>query len=149
MASVGGLRVRGFSIEMSSATGGASSMTTGFFCFSTTGIYILNRYFSKSSTDFYIRIKYMDYLLKKKREKIEEEAERLYGNDTLLKAAFVMSKMESTKEEIEEATKYMRQESADLAAEIESKMLYKYDMSGNLVPVNPEIEDNVEINISN
>ena len=91
----------------------------------------------------------MDYLLKKKREKIEEEAERLYGNDILLKTAFVMTKMESSKEEIEEAAKYMRQEAADLAAEVESKMLYKYDMSGNLVPVHPEIEDNVEINISN
>jgi len=91
----------------------------------------------------------MEYLLKKKREKIEAEAERLYGNDIVLKTAFVMTKMESSQEEINETAEYLRKEAADLAAEIENKMLYRYDLSGNLVAVNPEIEDNIEINISN
>jgi hypothetical protein len=91
----------------------------------------------------------MEYLLKQKREKIEAEAERLYGNDILLKTAYVMTEMKSSQEEIEEATVYMRKEAADLAEEVEKKMLYRYDLSGNLVPVNPVIEDNIEINISN
>ena len=91
----------------------------------------------------------MEYLLKKKRENIEAEAERLFGNDIGLKTVYIMTEMELSKEEVEEATEYMRKEAADLAAEIESKMLYRYDLSGNLVPVKPVIEDNIEINISN
>jgi hypothetical protein len=91
----------------------------------------------------------MDYLLKKKREKFEAEAERLFGPDINLKTAYIMEKMGSSQEEIEETAAYMRQEAANLAAEVESKMLYTYDQSGNLVPVNPEKEDNMEIKISN
>lgn len=82
----------------------------------------------------------MEYLLKQKREKIEAEAERLYGNDTLLKASYVVTNMQSSQEEINEVTAYLRKEAADLAAEIESKMLYRYDQSGNLVPVLEEIK---------
>lgn len=90
----------------------------------------------------------MDYLLKKKREKIEAEAERLFGNDILLKTAYVMTEMKSSPEEIAEVAEYMRNEASNLAAEIESKMEYTYDQSGNIVPLNPEKEDNIEIKIS-
>jgi hypothetical protein len=77
----------------------------------------------------------MDYLLKQKRAKIEEEAERLFGNDTLLKTVYVMTEMNTPQAEVDEVTTYMRNEAADLAAEIEAKLEYTYDLSGNLVPV--------------
>jgi len=87
----------------------------------------------------------MDYLLKKKREKIEQEAERLFGNDTLLKTVYVMTEMNTPQEEVDEVITYMRNEAEDLAKEIETKMFYRYDLSGNLVPV---IEEDIQ-NISN
>lgn len=87
----------------------------------------------------------MDYLLKQKRAKVEEEAERLFGNDTLLKTVYVMTEMKTPQEEVDEVTTYLRNEAEDLAKEIESKMFYKYDLSGNLVPV---IEEDIQ-NISN
>lgn len=87
----------------------------------------------------------MDYLLKQKRAKIEEEAERLFGNDILLKTVYIMTEMNTPQEEVDEVTAYMRNEAEDLAKEIESKMFYRYDLSGNLVPV---IEQDMQ-NISN
>jgi flagellar motor switch protein FliG len=87
----------------------------------------------------------MDYLLKQKRAKIEEEAERLFGNDTLLKTVYVMTEMNTPQEEVDEVTTYLRNEAEDLAKEIETKMFYRYDLSGNLVPV---IEEDIQ-NISN
>lgn len=87
----------------------------------------------------------MEYLLKKKREKIEAEAEALFGNDTLLKTAYLMSKMQYSKEETEEVINLLKQEAADLAAEIEAKMEYTFDASGNVVPVK---KDTIEIKIS-
>lgn len=87
----------------------------------------------------------MEYLLKKKREKIEAEAERLFGSDILLKTAYVMSEMKATPEEIQEAAEYIRKETEDLVAEIEAKMLYRYDASGNVVPIK---DDGIEIKIS-
>jgi len=85
----------------------------------------------------------MDYLLKQKRAKIEEEAERLFGNDTLLKTVYVMTEMKTPQAEVDEVTAYMKNEAADLAAEIEAKLEYTYDLSGNLVPINPEVEINI------
>jgi len=89
----------------------------------------------------------MEYLLKVKREKIEAEADKLFGNDILLKTAYVMSKMEYSKEEQEEVIELLRKEAMDLAKEIEAKMVYTFDASGNVVPINPE-QDSIEINIS-
>jgi hypothetical protein len=86
----------------------------------------------------------MDYLLKQKRAKIEEEAERLFGNDTLLKTVYVMTEMKTPQEEVDEVTTYMRNEAEDLAKEIKLKMFYRYDLSGNLVPIEEDIQ-----NISN
>jgi hypothetical protein len=85
----------------------------------------------------------MDYLLKQKRAKIEEEAERLFGNDTLLKTVYVMTEMKTPQAEVDEVTAYMKNEAADLAAEIEAKLEYTYDLSGNLVPINPQVEINI------
>jgi hypothetical protein len=84
----------------------------------------------------------MEYLLKKKREKIEAEAERIFGNDTLLKVAYVMAKMG---DDSEEAIQALKKEAEDLAAEVELKMMYTYDASGNVVPVK---QDTIEIKIS-
>jgi hypothetical protein len=89
----------------------------------------------------------MEYLLKKKREKIEAEAETLFGNDMLLKTAFVIAKMEYSKEETEEVAQLLKKEAADLAAEIEMKMVYTFDASGNVVPVKRD-SDSIEIKIS-
>jgi hypothetical protein len=87
----------------------------------------------------------MEYLLKQKREKIEAEAERLFGNDTVVKTAYILSQMKASPEEIKEAAEYIRKETEDLVAEIESKMLYRYDASGNVVPIK---DDGIEIKIS-
>lgn len=90
----------------------------------------------------------MDYLLKKKRERIEAEAEELFGNDTLLKTAFIMSKMQYSKEEAEEVIQLLQQENKELVAEIEAKMQYTFDASGNVVPVKKIEEDTIQIKIS-
>jgi hypothetical protein len=90
----------------------------------------------------------MDYFLKKKREKIESEAEALFGNDTLLKTAFVMSKMEYSKDETEQVIQLLKKENEEIVAEIESRMQYRFDASGNIVPVKLEEEDTIEIKIS-
>jgi hypothetical protein len=87
----------------------------------------------------------MDYLLKQKREKIEAEAERLFGNDMLLKTAYVMSQMNSSEEEVKEVSNYLRKAGEDLANEMLSKLEYTYDQSGNVVPVK---QDGIEIKIS-
>jgi hypothetical protein len=67
-----------------------------------------------------------------------------------------LSETETSPEEMEEVAQYLRRQAADLAAEVESKMLYTYDLAGNLVPVHPEKEtekepekeDGIEIKIS-
>jgi len=87
----------------------------------------------------------MDYLLKQKREKAEAEAERLFGSDVVLKTAYIMAQMKSSEEEINSVTEYLRKEAEDLANEIETKMQYTYDQSGNVVPVK---QDGIEIKIS-
>lgn len=91
----------------------------------------------------------MDYLLKKKRERIEAEAEELFGNDTVLKTAFIMSKIPCSQEETEEVIKLLQQENNEIIAEIEAKMQYTFDASGNVVPIKPQEEqDNIQIKIS-
>jgi cyanate lyase len=87
----------------------------------------------------------MEYLLKKKREKIEADAERLFGNDIVVKTAYVLSQMKASEEEIRETIEYMRKENEDLVAEIEAKMIYRFDASGNVVPIK---DDGIEIKIS-
>jgi hypothetical protein len=87
----------------------------------------------------------MEYLLKQKREKIEAHAERLFGNDMLLKTAYVMAQMNSSKEEVKEVSDYLRKAGEDLANEMMSKLEYTYDQSGNVVPVK---QDGIEIKIS-
>jgi hypothetical protein len=87
----------------------------------------------------------MDYLLKQKREKAEAEAERLFGSDVVLKTAYIMTQMKSSEEEINSVTEYLRKEAEDLANEIQTKMQYTYDQSGNVVPVK---QDGIEIKIS-
>jgi len=87
----------------------------------------------------------MDYLLKQKREKAEAEAERLFGSDVVLKTAYIMAQMKSSEEEVKSVTEYLRKEAEDLANEIETKMQYTYDQSGNVVPVKQDV---IEIKIS-
>ena len=89
----------------------------------------------------------MEYLAKQKRERIEAEADRLFGDDILLKTAFVMSKMNCSSEEIAEVMGQLQKDAKDLAAEINAKMVYTYDASGNVVPIKPE-EEIQEIKIS-
>jgi hypothetical protein len=98
----------------------------------------------------------MEYILKQKKAAVEAEAERLFGNDTVLKTAYVLTETETPQDEIEEVAQYLRKQASDLAAEVESKMLYTYDLGGNLVPIHPEKEteketekeDGIEIKIS-
>jgi hypothetical protein len=87
----------------------------------------------------------MEYLLKQKRAKVEAEAERLFGEDILLKTVYLMTEMDSPPEEQKEVTEYLRKEAEDLAAEIERKMIYTYDASGNVILIK---EDMMEIKMS-
>lgn len=90
----------------------------------------------------------MEYLAKQKREKLEAEAEQLFGNDILLKTAFVMSKMKASSEEICEVMNELKKEAEDLAIEMTAKMVYTYDASGNVVPIEDLIKVEEEIKIS-
>lgn len=92
----------------------------------------------------------MDYLAKLKREKLEAEAERLYGNDILLKTCFILEKSGASSEEIGITLSQLHADAMALAKEVEEKMEYTLDASGNIVPVKQEEpqDDNIEINIS-
>jgi hypothetical protein len=98
----------------------------------------------------------MEYLAKLKREKLEAEAERLYGNDILLKTCFMLEKTGASSAEIGEAMLILHNDALALAKEVEEKMEYTLDLSGNIVPIKtdvpiepePQQEENIEINIS-
>lgn len=95
----------------------------------------------------------MDYLAKLKRDKLEAEAERLYGNDILLKTCFILEKSGASSEEIGITLLQLHADAMALAKEVEETMEYTLDASGNIVPVIPPVpiepqEDNIEINIS-
>lgn len=92
----------------------------------------------------------MDYLAKLKREKLEAEAERLYGNDILLKTCFILEKSGASSEEIGITLSQLHADAMALAKEVKEKMEYTLDASGNIVSVKQQDpqEDNIEINIS-
>jgi hypothetical protein len=82
----------------------------------------------------------MDYLLKKKREKIEAEAEKLFGDNILLKTVYILTELKSPQEEIEETLAVLKEQESDNAKEYEMGLQLTLDSSGNIVERIPAIE---------
>jgi hypothetical protein len=91
----------------------------------------------------------MDYQLKKKREKIEVAAEKLFGNDILLKTVYIMTEMKTPEEEVKETLEIFRKEAEENAKEFENTLKLTLDNCGNIIEIQPQITDNISIEISN
>jgi len=87
----------------------------------------------------------MDYLEKKKREKVEAEAEKLFGNDILLKTVYVLNEMKAPKEEIEATLAILREDAIAAAKEYEETMQFTLDSCGNMIELVPMIENIVAV----
>jgi hypothetical protein len=87
----------------------------------------------------------MDYLEKKKREKVEAEAEKLFGNDILLKTVYVLNEMKAPKEEVDATLAILREDAIAAAKEYEETMQFTLDSCGNMIELVPMIENIVAV----
>lgn len=90
----------------------------------------------------------MDYLLKKKREKVEAEAEKLFGDNMLLKTVYILTEMKSPKEEVDETLAILKEQETENAKEYEAGLQLTLDNNGNVVERQPAIMDNIVVEIS-
>lgn len=87
----------------------------------------------------------MDYLEKKKREKVEAEAEKLFGKDILLKTVYILNEMKAPKEEVDATLAILREDAIAAAKEYEETMQFTLDSCGNMVELVPMIENIVAV----
>ena len=82
----------------------------------------------------------MDYLLKQKQDKIEADAERIFGNDMLLKSVYVMTQMGVPEKEQQEVMETIKNETIDLVKSV-NEMKYTLNEKGEMVGVENKISE--------